>query len=254
MRQFHTKDEYDEYVSKIGWPNYPIGIVYRVGMIAWAYFRSMLLLIPFFVALVALRHRREIAVGILICLSVLLLHSAICPWTRIAYMAPLFGLLLVIVGLGLQRIECWQPEGKPIGRALVRALILTQICVSIFSLITMTRGNAGSVFSKRADIVASLEKLGGQHLILVHYGKEHTPTAEWVYNAADIDRSPVILARDFGPVANQQLLAYYAGRTLWRLDVNNRDVELHRVDEPRSSFSPEVASRALPHAAQALAR
>jgi hypothetical protein len=38
---------------------------------------------------------------------------------------------------------------------------------------------------------------------------------EWVYNAADIDRSKVVWARDMDEAENLQLMDYYKDRTAW---------------------------------------
>jgi hypothetical protein len=49
----------------------------------------------------------------------------------------------------------------------------------------------------------------------VRYAEGHNPHLEWVWNAADIDRSAVVWAREMGPVQNARLLSYYVGRQVW---------------------------------------
>jgi hypothetical protein len=50
--------------------------------------------------------------------------------------------------------------------------------------------------TERARIESEMEQLPGQQLILVRYSALHNPLDEWVYNAADIDDSKVVWARE----------------------------------------------------------
>jgi len=61
---------------------------------------------------------------------------------------------------------------------------------------------------------------GGQHLVIVHYGPGHDIHAEYVYNAADIDASPVVWARDMGPEKNAELVRYFSSRKVWWLNID----------------------------------
>ena len=70
----------------------------------------------------------------------------------------------------------------------------------------------------RARILHSLENTPGQHLIIVRYAPSHLPDPEWVYNAADIDASKVVWARDMDEQNNQELLQYFKNRTVWLLE------------------------------------
>ena len=70
----------------------------------------------------------------------------------------------------------------------------------------------------RARLLHSLEKTPGQHLIIVRYAPSHLPDPEWVYNAADIDGSKVVWARDMDEKSNQELLQYFKNRNVWLLE------------------------------------
>ncbi len=54
--------------------------------------------------------------------------------------------------------------------------------------------------------------------MIVRYWGNHYPFDEWVYNAADIDDSQVIWARDRDPAGNPELIRYYRDRTVWLVE------------------------------------
>jgi len=64
----------------------------------------------------------------------------------------------------------------------------------------------------------NLENTPGQHLVIVRYGPSHQPDPEWVYNAADIDASKVVWARDMDERDNQELLQHFKNRHIWLLE------------------------------------
>ena len=51
-----------------------------------------------------------------------------------------------------------------------------------------------------------------------------TRTNEWVYNAADIDASAVVWAREMAD--NSALLKYFATRRIWLLEADKRPRQL----------------------------
>jgi hypothetical protein len=67
---------------------------------------------------------------------------------------------------------------------------------------------------------------GRQSLVFVRYGATHSLGNEWVYNDADIDRSPVVWARDMGHEANRPVLEYYRLRSAFLLQPDEETPEL----------------------------
>ena len=67
----------------------------------------------------------------------------------------------------------------------------------------------------RAQIESRLEQIPGRQLAIVRYSPEHNSLDEWVYNAADIDNSKVVWARDMSEAENLELIRYYKDRTVW---------------------------------------
>ena len=70
----------------------------------------------------------------------------------------------------------------------------------------------------RARVVAQLKTNPGQQLAIVRYTAEHAPFDDWVYNAADIDASKVVWARELHASSNQELLRYFHDRQAWLVE------------------------------------
>lgn len=69
--------------------------------------------------------------------------------------------------------------------------------------------------AKHVTIEQRLEKLPGEHLVLVRYGPAHQIYEELVYNHADIDGSKTIWARSLGAEKDAELIRHYPNRDVW---------------------------------------
>jgi hypothetical protein len=67
-------------------------------------------------------------------------------------------------------------------------------------------------------VAAQLALLPGSQLAIVRYSPEHTPFDEWVYNAADIDASKVVWAREMDASSNAEMLRYFQNRQIWLVE------------------------------------
>jgi hypothetical protein len=81
---------------------------------------------------------------------------------------------------------------------------------------------------ERAAILRKLQSSPEQQLIIVRYGADHDLDHDWVYNAADIDAAKVVWARDMGRVDNTELLQYFHGRQVWRLNADQYPLRLEQ--------------------------
>jgi hypothetical protein len=79
----------------------------------------------------------------------------------------------------------------------------------------------------RARVVKQLEATPGLHLVIVNYAPNHIVHNEWVYNAADIDHSKIVWARDIPGRDPQNLLDYYHGRSVWYVEADTSPPQLH---------------------------
>jgi len=89
----------------------------------------------------------------------------------------------------------------------------------------------GHFGTERAQIEAGLEKLPGKQLVLVRYSPGHEVFNEWVYNAADIDNSKVLWAREMDTADNEELIHYYKDRKVWLVQPDNIPVKVSQCPE-----------------------
>lgn len=130
------------------------------------------------------------------------------------YAAPAAGLKILVITAGARRLAV-RMRG-PILAACAAAILLQ---TAAYAGMAITGKLAPSGFrADRAAVAGRLASLGGRHLVIVRYSAGHNPHEEWVQNAADIDASPVVWARDKGEQANRRLLDYFKDRAVWLLE------------------------------------
>lgn len=147
------------------------------------------------------------------------------------YFAPAVALLYLILLQCMRHLRFWRWRERAVGAELARAVPLVCCAMVLLRVIAVVahaqiepsypRGNV-----QRAKIANELEHLPGLQLVLVRYGRNHDAHGEWVYNAADIDRSKVVWARDMGEAKNKELLNYFTGRAVWLLEPDESPAKL----------------------------
>ncbi len=172
------------------------------------------------------------------------------------YLAPFTAAFYAIGLQGMRHMRFWTPEGRPMGLALVRLIVV--VCVLMAGLRVaaiplhfgpnefppsnwnMTWYGPDHFGVERAQIEAQLSQLPGGQLVIVHYSPDHNPLDEWVYNHADIDGSKVVWARDSDAADNLELIRYYSNRKAWLVE---QDVMPARISPYPM---PEQVARAVP--------
>ena len=193
----------------------------KVGM-TWAFYFSPLLTLPLFLLPRVIRDRRFrilLTVG-----GAGFLGSALVVFFNMHYVAPFVSVIVAIVVQCIRHLRQSEWEGRPIGRFLARAVIVTCILlVPVQVRILASRPQPGSfsaIAPNRAEIEDQLRALPEPQLILVRYGTNHDPLMDWVFNRADPDHAKIVWARDMGAEQNLELLSYYSGRRAWILDAD----------------------------------
>jgi hypothetical protein len=197
----------------------------------WAFYLGPLFTLPF-LAILALgyskRWRWIVIAGVFFAVGL-----ALNPWFSPHYAAPAMGLLLLGLIQAARMVRVTRSGSRRPFAFAIRAM--PAICVAVFvfraamPLLHMQLPNTIFEMSwyctpagnqDRAAVQDRLEHEPGRHLVLVRYEPNHPATIEWVNNAARIDEAKVVWAHDLDPATNQRLMAYYAGRRVWRLDVD----------------------------------
>ncbi len=171
---------------------------------------------------------------------------AVETWLLPHYAAPFTAILYAILLQCMRHLRVWRPGGRRSGMFLVRAVPV--ICVVLVGVRLYAEplgiALAGETFSgkawfgtaprglARARVLKRLEANPGPQLAIVRYSPTHDPVVEWVYNAADIDKSKVVWARDMSPEKNRELLRYFKDRQAWLIepDFNPPRITPYSVD------------------------
>ena len=141
------------------------------------------------------------------------------------YAAPLTATFFALLIQSMRHLRQWRLRGRPVGIFLTRLVVL----LVVFRVMIYVRRPPAMqdpwAFS-RAHIVKQLEATPGKQLVLILYASEHNVHQEWVYNAADIDHSKIVWAREIPGVDVKPLLEYFRGRTVWLLEPDRVPVQL----------------------------
>jgi hypothetical protein len=156
-------------------------------------------------------------------------------WVMRHYFAPIFGLTVLIVFRLAWRVRrLARPFGHIAAVAIVLACLSPELyrsCRGVASEVKHHSEDQAEYPYVRAAINARLLREGGLHLILVRYKPSHFVGEEWVYNRADIDRSPVVWARQMSP-DNSRLIRYFRGRKFWCLEADVQPYDLEPCEVP----------------------
>lgn len=153
----------------------------------------------------------------------LLVQTAICffgflliPWFEPHYAAPVLATIFAILVQVMRHLRRWRIGNRPAGVGLSRVIVLFAIFLAPFHPHAEPIGHpAPQDIEYRALFENQLEKLSGEHLVVVRYSPDHNVLAEWVYNKANLDHAKVVWARDIPGVDLQPLLDHFQGRHAW---------------------------------------
>ena len=228
MQDFHMGWELRQYTKQQNFIGLISGALERFSRLLRSTFRLWPMLLAFLAIPWALKDKwTRAALFIWILFTLALLQVT---WTFFHYAAPAFALFFVVAVQSLRHLRVWHWHGKPVGLFLARGCVILSILSLPHTFWSVAQQNR---YPRRSQIESKLRREGGKHLVVVHYAPEINNPVEWVYNAADIDNSQIVWARELDATQNRELLNYFKDRRAWMLQVNNRGT--HLVPYPSSS-------------------
>jgi hypothetical protein len=205
----------------------------------WMFFLNFAFLPPLCILPWALRDRRmrlwAITTGVLaVGLSI---ETFFIPH----YLAPATAVIYVILLQCMRHLRMRGPSGLFLVRAipvvcfvLMGARILAQpLHIALEPPLKQSGswdGGAPSIGIERAQVKSELESRPGPQIAIVRYAHDHL-YPEWVYNAADLEDSKIIWAREMGPTSDQELLNHYKDRTAWLVEADLSPPRVTRYQE-----------------------
>jgi hypothetical protein len=202
--------------------NYWLRWAGRIRFYRFFFLAPLYLAIPFFLW----RAREWRFAWVLLTILLFSLGTNFYPYFYTHYIAALACLFVLVSVVGLERLSGWNKQAGSILLFLcaahfvfwygIHALGDEELYAALTPFETWDAINHGDPQGRRA-INRQLNAEPGRQLVFVRYRPQHQ-FQEWVHNAADIDRSRIVWARDLGRDENQKLLRYYPDRTAWLLE------------------------------------
>jgi hypothetical protein len=198
----------------------------RIRFYRFFFLAPLYLAIPFFLW----RARAWPFAWILLTILLFSLGTNFYPYFYSHYIAALTCLFLLVSVTGLEGLSRWNGQAASLLLFLCAAHFVfwyglhasrnDQLYAAMTPLETWDALNHGDP-EGRISINRQLNGQPGQQLVFVRYWPQHQ-FQEWVHNAADIDGSHIVWARDLGADEDQKLLGYYPNRTAWLLQPDAR--------------------------------
>lgn len=244
IRQFYVESELRWFLDE----QTPLGLLQKTGRklgMALQFYCGFVLLVPLVMLTRTLRDRRIrylVLAGAFFAAG-LLMETWLIPH----YAAPFAAGIYVILLQCMRHLRAARPRGRSPGFSLARAIPMLCLVLALIRLfwqplsIELPSFQAATPYGSaplglpRAHVLSELQKRPGGQLAIVRYTPGHNIYDEWVYNAADIDGSKVVWAREMDPSSNQELLRYFKDRDAWLVEPD--------LDPPRvSRFSNAAVS------------
>jgi hypothetical protein len=231
MRKFYEQNELDVY-RKIHSVSGFMPQTFVKAVRGILFYAGIVLLIPLIMLRRVFLDRR--VRFMVVCVLVLVAGQLIEIYLVPHYFAPFTAAFYAIGLQAMRHLRAWTAGGQPVGMALVRLTVA--LCVLLAGVRLFAEplrldlpvwpagstsewyGQSNESGAERAKIAADLAQQAAKALVIVRYSPNHQPLDEWVYNAANIDNSKVVWAREMDEADNLDLIHYYKDRTVWLVE------------------------------------
>jgi hypothetical protein len=228
MREFYEHNELDAYKDIHRLSGFVPQTLVKV-MSGFLFYAGIVLLVPLIMLRRVFLDRR--IRFLVVCVLVLTAGQIIEIFLLPHYLAPFTAAFYAIGLQAMRHLWLWRPGNRPVGKTLVRLSV--SLCVVMAGTRLYAKplhlrfaewpgarwmnywSGPGDFGAERAGITTGLEQQPGKQLVIVRYSSNHQPLDEWVYNAADIDNSKIVWAREMDETENLELIHYYKDRAVW---------------------------------------
>lgn len=205
-------------------------LLFRIRYYRFFFLVPLYIAMPFF--LLSLRERRFLWAACTI--LIFSLGANFYPYFYPHYIAAITSLFVLAAVRGLERLTALNRDAAQIVMALCLAHFVFWYGLQFFAnqpfardLIRYETWDAINFGDPEGRIAVNRQLAAppGKQLVFVRYSRRHM-FEEWVHNAADIDASRVVWARDLGPDENEPLRRRYPDRSVWLLEPDARPPRL----------------------------
>jgi len=159
-------------------------------------------------------------------------------WFQPHYAAPLAATIFVLLAQAMRHLRRFHCLKRPIGVYLSRIVVVIALDWVLILAVHSAQHPVVPWSQERLRIAEQLTAMSGGHLVLVDYASQHKIHQEWVYNAADIDKSHIVWARRIPGRDLAPLLSYFAGRSVWVVYPDETPVRLVRYTGAGQTSEP----------------
>jgi hypothetical protein len=195
----------------------------------WEWFVSRWYSLPI-VLLVFLLRDRHVVFGVSM-MALALTASVLYPFFFPHYIAAYACVIFFLIIRGMMALYQLSFRGRIVGPVVVLFLMFGGLMmglrtVPLRTILGLSPNTPQAGF--RVQVSDRLMRFGGRHVVFVHYGANHSFHDEWVYNAADVDASPIVWCRASDPVDETEVTGYYKDRRFWVANVDRDTVRVSR--------------------------
>jgi uncharacterized protein (TIGR03437 family) len=194
----------------------------------WEFYFQPILTLPLFALPLVLR-RGNFRFLFLTTVFVLLAGFLLYPFFFAHYAAPLTGALLALMLEGARCLRTLRWPHQRFGAALFRwglAIGGAASCAAMVLGGALCPACVSTGVTTRSRVADELKQRGGKHLVLVHYSPTHDFNYPWLANAASIDTSAVVWAREPDRAGLEELLHRYKDRQAWLVNADDPNPKL----------------------------
>jgi hypothetical protein len=203
----------------------------------WEWFITPWYSLPILLLVFLLRDR-QVVVGVSM-MALALTVSTLYPFFFPHYIAAYSCVIFFLIIRGMMTLNQWSFRSRRIGPVVVLFLTVGGLMIGLriipWKAMLGLSHNAPQA-GLRAQVSDRLMRFGGRHVVFVRYGANHSFHDEWVYNAADIDASPIVWCRASDRIDETEVTEYYTDRHVWVATVDNETVQVSRYP-PQSHYN-----------------